>query len=97
MNLLEIGRYLEDKVLPEVTPNSQLPMTVGPKTEVVSRVDPSLLKKLVGGEVDDMLATTESVSRSPQKAINTIPAELENLNDAFENSLGKNYDFQKSD
>ena len=45
VSLLEVGRYLEDKVSAAVAPNSQLPMTVGNRTEVLSNVVPDLLAK----------------------------------------------------
>ena len=46
VNLMEIGRYLEDHVTTEVAPLSQLPMTVGNRTELISKVDGEHLSKL---------------------------------------------------
>ncbi len=43
VNLLEIGRYLEDHVTPQVAPISQNPMTLGNKTEKISIVNEELL------------------------------------------------------
>ena len=45
INLLEIERYLEDKVMTEAAPHSQIPMTVGSKTSVVANVDKNYLEK----------------------------------------------------
>ncbi len=46
VNLLEIGRYLQDKVTSEVRPHNQLPMTVGDFNEIISRVDANLLAQV---------------------------------------------------
>ena len=46
INVLELERYLEDKVSMEVSPNSQIPMTVGIKSNIVGYVDDVQLKKL---------------------------------------------------
>lgn len=47
VNLMEIGRYLEDHVSPEVAPLSQVPMTVGSRMEVLAKVDAALLARLL--------------------------------------------------
>ena len=46
VNLLELGRYLEDKVTMEVAPHSQIPMTVGNRGEKLTDVFPDLLMQL---------------------------------------------------
>ena len=43
VNLLEIERYLEDHVTIEVAPQSQMPITVGNKSEKLATVSPELL------------------------------------------------------
>ena len=62
VNLMEIGRYLEDHVTEEVAPLSQLPMTVGNRTELVSKVDNDLLLKIKEGKNDqqDLLGAVAS-------------------------------------
>ncbi|TNE46857.1 MAG: tetratricopeptide repeat protein [Bacteroidetes bacterium] len=78
VNLLELGRYLEDKVSSETAPQSQLPMTIGPKATPLAMVDKDLLallksKKEKGepmflptgsrGLEDKVLATVDSTIR----------------------------------
>lgn len=46
VNLLEIRRYLEDHVTPEVAPHSQVPMTVGNPSETLAEVFPELLSQI---------------------------------------------------
>jgi hypothetical protein len=53
VNLLELGRYLEDRVPAETAPHSQIPFTVGGKATPVARVDAAQLaawKKQKTGE-----------------------------------------------
>ncbi|MCF8280868.1 MAG: tetratricopeptide repeat protein [Bacteroidales bacterium] len=54
VNLMEIGRYLDDHVTTEVAPESQVPITVGNRTEKLAQVVPGLLalvKKNKAGEL----------------------------------------------
>jgi len=46
VNLMEIGRYLEDHVTSEVAPQSQVPMMVGNRTERLAAVFPDLLEQV---------------------------------------------------
>ena len=46
VSLMEIGRYLQDKVTTEVEPQSQVPMTVGNFKEKLAAVSPETLEKL---------------------------------------------------
>ncbi|MBP8238917.1 MAG: tetratricopeptide repeat protein [Saprospiraceae bacterium] len=79
VNLMEIGRHLEDHVTPEVSPQSQVPMTVGNRTEKLAAVFPDLLaqvKKNKTGQLplfsatdsrgieDEVLATVDSTIRA---------------------------------
>jgi tetratricopeptide (TPR) repeat protein len=50
VNLQEAGRYLEDHVTAEVAPVSQVPMILGSRTEILSKVDPSSLDALKSGK-----------------------------------------------
>jgi len=43
VNLLELGRYLEDKVTTEATPHSQIPFTVGSKSTKIASVNADAL------------------------------------------------------
>ena len=47
VNLLELERYLEDNVTNEVSPSSQIPMTVGNKSNIISYVDQEDLLELM--------------------------------------------------
>ena len=47
INLLEIERYLEETVMTEAAPHSQIPMTVGSKAAVVASVDKDYLENIV--------------------------------------------------
>ena len=62
VNLLELGRYLEDKVTAEAAPQSQIPMTVGSKATKLAHVDKSLLSQLKAQKdhAAPMLASIES-------------------------------------
>ena len=46
VKLLELERYLEDKVTAEVAPNSQIPMSVGNKSQVIAWVEEGELARL---------------------------------------------------
>jgi len=79
VNLMEISRHLEDHVTPEVSPQSQVPMTVGSRTEKLAAVFPDILaqvKKNKAGQLpifsatdskgieDEVLATVDSTIRA---------------------------------
>jgi len=79
VNLMEISRHLEDHVTPEVAPQSQVPMTVGNRTEKLAAVFPDILaqvKKNKSGQLpifsatdnrgieDEVLATVDSTIRA---------------------------------
>ncbi|MBK8564971.1 MAG: tetratricopeptide repeat protein [Saprospiraceae bacterium] len=78
VNLMEIGRYLDDHVTSEVAPQSQVPMTVGNRTEKLATVFPDMLaqvKKNKAGQLpifsptdsrgieEDVLATVDTTIR----------------------------------
>ena len=46
VNLLELGRYLEDKVPTEVAPESQIPMVMGNRATQIATVDEATLARL---------------------------------------------------
>ena len=50
VNLMELGRYLDDHVTAEVAPESQVPMTVGNRTEKLAAVFPELLAQIQKGK-----------------------------------------------
>ncbi|MCB9330968.1 MAG: caspase family protein [Lewinellaceae bacterium] len=60
VNLLELGRYLEEKVPAETDPEIQIPMTVGNRTTNLAYVD------------KDVLARLESDNSSTEPTLNSI-------------------------
>ncbi len=52
VNLAEIERYLGDKVPTAVAPHSQIPMTIGNKNTIISKVDPKVLDALKKVDLD---------------------------------------------
>ena len=46
VNLMEVGRYIQDKVYVEVAPQSQIPMTIGNPTENLTYVFSEILAEL---------------------------------------------------
>ncbi len=81
VSLFEMSRYLEDKVSTAVAPHSQIPMTVGNRTEVLSTVVPDLLakRKLQSAAGNPSDGNQAVASRSPK------PGEEQYL--AFEQTL----------
>ncbi len=77
VNLFEIGRYLEDRVPREVSPVSQIPLTMGDKSTTLFQVDratlstlkekgsppPILAKVEQRGLLHEALANADSISR----------------------------------
>ncbi len=63
VNLLEIGRYLEDNVSREVAPESQFPMTIGSRGERLTTVFPQLLEELKEGRKGHIQLFTATESR----------------------------------
>jgi tetratricopeptide (TPR) repeat protein len=62
INLMEIGRYIEDKVSAETAPQSQIPFTVGNRTTHLAYVDKELVKQIreQKDKTEPMLAEVES-------------------------------------
>lgn len=54
ISLMEVGRYLEDRVSTEVAPQSQIPMTVGSRGENLTNVSLPLLAELKSGKKTQM-------------------------------------------
>ena len=63
VNLMELGRYLQDKVTTEVAPQSQVPMTVGDFTEKLVSVNPNLLENIKNGKKGQLQLFTSTESR----------------------------------
>ncbi|MCB1175294.1 MAG: tetratricopeptide repeat protein, partial [Leptospiraceae bacterium] len=63
INLLEIGRYLEDHVSAEVAPQKQLPMTEGNRTEQLTAVVPEILAQVRAGKLGQLQLFSPTESR----------------------------------
>lgn len=62
VNLLEIGRYLEDHVSADAKPNSQIPMVIGNKSERLSTVIPEVLRVLLQKKEEPLVILTKAGS-----------------------------------
>jgi len=63
VNLLELERYLEDKVPPEVAPQSQIPMILGNKGTSIAYVDTETLNQLIAARQNESPAIASVDSR----------------------------------
>ncbi len=95
VNLSEIDRFLEDHVSAESAPNSQIPMSIGLKTEVVAQVKSELLAMLKSGDHAGMLAAAGDISPAGDKG--QVPPEWRAVTAAFQKSLGKDLAFNRAD
>ena len=88
VNLLEIGRYLEDHVSTEVAPHSQIPMTVGGRGEKLTTVFPEILVQLKAGKRDQLQLFAAIESRGIEDDVLTAAdSTIVELYFAFKNSL----------
>ncbi len=65
VNLLEIGRYLQDHVSPDVAPLRQTPITVGLPTEKIASVDIATYEKLKADISAQLLALKSGMDQMP--------------------------------
>lgn len=63
VSLHEISRYLEDKVIPEVEPQSQIPIVLGNKSEKLFKVDAQELANLRKSKEGELVAFVKTESR----------------------------------
>ena len=69
LSLNEIDRYLEDKVTPEAAPQSQIPVIIGNKADVLARVDPESLSALQKRKEGETVAFVKTESRGLEEQI----------------------------
>lgn len=69
VSLLEVGRYLEDHVTGDVAPQSQLPLTLGNRTEVVATVKPDELTLYKKKKEGNQATLTSVASRGMEDEI----------------------------
>jgi tetratricopeptide (TPR) repeat protein len=88
VSLLEITRYLEDHVTSEVAPMSQLPMTVGNRTEALFPVDEDLLAKLKEGKSRQLdMLTAVAMKGSEEEVLAKAPAPVRQRYGAFQKAV----------
>ncbi len=69
VNLMEIGRYLEDHVTSEVAPQSQVPMTSGNRTEKLAVVFPEMLAQVRQNKVRQLPIFSPTDSRGIEEDV----------------------------
>lgn len=69
VSLMELSRYLEDHVTTEVAPESQVPMTVGNRTEKLAMVFPELLAAVQASKAGQLATFSPTVSRGLEEEI----------------------------
>ncbi len=69
VNLQEVGRFLEDHVSAEVAPVSQVPIVIGNRTDVLSKVDPNLLASIRSGRSNQMSFLSSIDSRGIEEDV----------------------------
>ncbi|MBK8956564.1 MAG: caspase family protein [Saprospiraceae bacterium] len=69
ISLHEINRYLEDHVIEEVAPQSQIPVIIGNKTEQIGIVDKSVLAQLKKSKEGQIVAFVKTESRGLEDEI----------------------------
>lgn len=69
VNVMELGRYLEDHVTNEVAPQSQVPMIIGVKSEKMALVNPTLLASLRKAKEGQLIAFAATDSRGLEEDI----------------------------
>lgn len=88
VNLLEIGRYLEDHVSREVAPQSQIPMTVGGRGEKLTTIFPDILDQLKEGKRGQMQLFSPTESRGIEDdVLATADSNIVEMYFAFKKSL----------
>ena len=79
INVLEIGRYLQDKVPPDIAPMRQTPNTSGDLNEVLATLSDAL--------DDNILAEAESLKSIEDRVLATISAELVETYNQFKKAI----------
>lgn len=69
ITLHELTRYLEDKVIPEVAPLSQIPVTMGNKSDLMSKADPKLLTELRKRKEGQLVSFVSTESRGLEEEV----------------------------
>ncbi len=95
VTLMEIGRYLEDKVTTEVAPVSQVPMAIGNRTERLANVDMPLLAALRSGKSNQMVAFSPVESRGLEDdVLATVDTSVRKMYFAFKQAIKYKHFFE---
>ncbi len=88
VNLMEIGRYLDDHVTTEVAPQSQVPMTVGNRTECLAAVFPDLLAQVRKNKAGQLPTFSPTDSRGIEEdVLATVDTTVRELYRLFKKAL----------
>ncbi len=88
VNLLEIGRYLEDHVSSEVAPESQIPMTIGNRSESLTEVVPEVLTQIKEDKKRQMSVITSTETRGIEdEVLAAADTNIVEMYDAFKESI----------
>ncbi len=91
INLMELGRYLQDKVSIEATPESQIPMVTGPPREKIAIVDDFLLEQKKEELANDRPAYLHVENRGFEEMILTeVDSNIRIIYDAFLAAIDSN-------
>lgn len=69
ISLHELNRFLEDKVIPEAAPQNQIPMVIGNKTEVLSKIDQKLLQQLIKSKEGQLVTFVQTESKGLEEQV----------------------------
>ncbi len=88
VNLMEVGRYLQDRVSVEVAPHNQLPMTVGNPREVLATVDDNLLERVKQRKEGEMPMFTATETRGiEEEVLSLVDSTTRERYQAFQSAL----------
>jgi protein O-mannosyl-transferase len=89
ISLLEIGRYLEDKVGTEASPHTQIPMTLGDRQFTLAQVNPTALTNLISKKSKDSGIFGTTAQKGIGDELAGIDSLTQKLYANFKNALEK--------
>ncbi|MBL7809564.1 MAG: tetratricopeptide repeat protein [Saprospiraceae bacterium] len=88
VNLMELSRHLEDHVTPEVSPQSQVPMTLGNRIEKLANVYPDILAQVKKNKDGQALIFSSTDSKGIEdEVLATVDSTIRALYHRFKNAL----------
>ncbi len=90
VTLMEVSRYLEDNVIAEVAPNSQIPIVVGKRTERLAFVSEDILTKLKKNREENtrFFASTESRGLE-EDVLSTVDSATNEIYELFKKAIAE--------